>query len=373
MVTRPAQRSTIETVGGLLIALVSPPRARLEARYLSHVPPVRSTVRSVVGVLQGVVFNLLRLDGQQGFKALGHTLAPPTASTVSAQLRECEIVKIVPGSGDCGRRRVHRLRRVGETSDAAADVLDPSLATVREAVERLPPRGEMVLDDPSNPGARFFQVRRSPQDAEYWQVEVRLPGDGGHFVTRVTSTDQVCMVFAAWGVNSARLPLGPRWVPFDGSSVYAQRPYDLTVYLAGLSVTPLWDRQQWNRLVPLLAPVFAASDRGRTVVQSLQDDLSAQAHRAPLVKFGALSFNDRSHRKWTHEVATNRKFRSLEVSAPGSRASYRQGTPPDAFFRRPCCRWQCRGWLPILGDARAGRGPAATWRYGSGSRPDRSA
>lgn len=227
---------------------------------------------------------------------------------------------------------MHRLRRVGETGDAAADVLDPSLATVREAVDHLPPRGEMVLDDLSGPGERFCQVRRSPQDAEYWQVEVRLDGDGGHFVTRVTFTDQVCAIFAAWGVNSARLPPGPRWAPFDGSSVYAQRPYDLTVYLAGLSVTPLWDRQQWNRLVPLLAPMFSASDRGRTVVQSLQDDLSAEGHRVPLVKFGALSFADRSHRKWTHEVATSRRFRSVEVSAPGSRASYRQGTPPDSFF-----------------------------------------
>ena len=112
--------------------------------------------------------------------------------------------------------------------------------------------------------------------------------------------------------------------------MFAQRPYDLTVYVASPTVIPLWYRQQWNKLVPALGPLVI-TDRGRTVVDSLQTNPTAAAAKERIVKFGAMFFTEASHQRWTHDASSSHEFSSVDIWAPGRLTCHRQGTAPETF------------------------------------------
>jgi hypothetical protein len=110
------------------------------------------------------------------------------------------------------------------------------------------------------------------------------------------------------------------------------RPYWLYVLLGDPNHPPLWSWKEWSATAPLLDPLLAKA-RGPAAVRSLQ----FQEDGKTPVNFGRIGWNDRGHRKWTHESPDTRafsaswKFLSAEVWAPSRQQSTKEGDPPDLF------------------------------------------
>lgn len=215
----------------------------------------------------------------------------------------------------------------------ALDTPSPTLDFIQTQVAALDYRDPLVLMV-ADQQELYCQVVRSRGDERFWQVEVRLGEEVEHYVVRVGSADVAGELIRAWVQDREVLPVGPRWARWHADrDPLAQRPYDLTAYVAGAGVKPLWSREQWNLLIPVLQPLVT-TDRGRTVVSSLQLESEPAKPTDPFVRFGQLSFNAASHERWTHGPSTmGRRFSSVEIWAPGWKVCYRQGIAPETYLQ----------------------------------------
>ncbi|HEX4444550.1 MAG TPA: hypothetical protein VHZ81_13350 [Galbitalea sp.] len=117
-----------------------------------------------------------------------------------------------------------------------------------------------------------------------------------------------------------------RGAPF---SDFAMRRYDLFVLLVPERSEKLWSRDVWLEAVPTLTPLVQSS-RGRISVTSMQQPV---ARPREFTKFGAMTWNERSHTAWTNAPDSGREFRETEVYSPSRLVSYRRAVPPDVYLK----------------------------------------
>lgn len=110
-----------------------------------------------------------------------------------------------------------------------------------------------------------------------------------------------------------------------------RRIYNVHLVLGDPKAPEAWIWQNWRSFAALLEPLVASA-RSRAVVSS------TQFAKNNLVKFGALTFNEKSHHKWTHNspITSNSShdwsFLSTEIWAPSRAICDREQIPPDFFF-----------------------------------------
>jgi len=116
---------------------------------------------------------------------------------------------------------------------------------------------------------------------------------------------------------------------------FSDREFKVILMLASPTKVPAWHWNAWPALGKVLSPLLT-SPRGRTGVSSFQTD--NRTKRGDFVRFGTLTWSDKSHRKWTHGSpdtlgeSEHWKFRSVSVSAPGRGICGTQGLSPDGFL-----------------------------------------
>jgi len=109
-------------------------------------------------------------------------------------------------------------------------------------------------------------------------------------------------------------------------------PLYASIVIVGKATPPLWFYEKWARIAGSLDPLVAAVG-GDIGVRTTQDD---QNKKQPL--FGKLDWNERSHRKWTHNspdslaVSTAWRFMIGEVWAPRWTVCTRENREPDLFM-----------------------------------------
>lgn len=114
---------------------------------------------------------------------------------------------------------------------------------------------------------------------------------------------------------------------------YHEREYEVYVLKGMEDSIDLWTWQHWEPWATALTP-FATSPRGKATVRCLQ----YSADPKKMVSFGKLSWNEKSHQRWTHNSPMNDdewnrwKFLSMEALAPSWNVCERELVPPDFYF-----------------------------------------
>lgn len=109
----------------------------------------------------------------------------------------------------------------------------------------------------------------------------------------------------------------------------------LTFIIIGKSKHLPWEWAGWQRILPELDRLISLVN-GKVGVRSVQGGIS---NKNKDVKFGALAWNESSHKEWTHnspvtkQESRNWKFSSTEVWAPHWRECEKESSSPSLFIR----------------------------------------
>lgn len=114
---------------------------------------------------------------------------------------------------------------------------------------------------------------------------------------------------------------------------YHEREYEVYILKGMEDSVDLWSWQHWEPWAIALAP-FTTSPRGKATVRCLQ----YSADPKKMVPFGRLSWDEKSHHRWTHNSPTNGEewkrwgFLSMEAWAPSWTICEREIVPPDFYL-----------------------------------------
>ena len=106
-----------------------------------------------------------------------------------------------------------------------------------------------------------------------------------------------------------------------------QREYEVHLLLGDPSAAPMWHRDTWSGVFPILQGV-ARSSRGVPVTSSSQ----FEGPKNKAVKFGRIGWSAEGHSKWTHSPDTAHRFLLTEVWAPSRGTCAKEPCPPDFLF-----------------------------------------
>jgi hypothetical protein len=113
------------------------------------------------------------------------------------------------------------------------------------------------------------------------------------------------------------------------------RDYELHLILTSPEVQP-WEWQVWQQVAVLLNPVVA-SVAGTPSTYSRQ--LERNAQHPSSTSFGRMTWNVRSHQRWTHGSPVTRgesnnwQFLDTQIWVPGRRECDREGKRPNLYIQ----------------------------------------
>lgn len=111
--------------------------------------------------------------------------------------------------------------------------------------------------------------------------------------------------------------------------------YDVYALLASSKDNPVWRWENWEKITNILNPFFATLGSD-FAVRSTQLDIT---NKNKPVSFGRLSWNEKSHEKWTHASpvtggeSSKWHFLDVEVWSPSWNESVRLRRAPQCFLK----------------------------------------
>lgn len=110
---------------------------------------------------------------------------------------------------------------------------------------------------------------------------------------------------------------------------FEHRKYSVLIALGKPAAPPLFCRDTWLRLVPMLDPLVRSAKRGPEAVHSTQNDQQGRP-----IKFGRMRWNAQSHSRWTLDCSqpSSIAFGATELWAPSRNVCAKEDLAPDVYI-----------------------------------------